>query len=401
MLANKKRLRLISTLLFHPKPFGVLNSQTLFNSSSVYLLHRSALWNNHQYLPRWAWWIYLVYSYACWFLFIGWKQLFKVWSNKCVEYERTENVARWQQLKGLFKLTFYYTTPPHFFYLFKLHRYDSAQWRNYLFPHELPGLHIHLSDGISEASHQLLADKFQFAKLMQKHGIPAFEGYRAGKQEKLKKEQLFQGKSLFLKPVHGSRQIHNYPLLYDAETQGYQLILSKSQSINNQNEIKDYIQNLVILQDYLIQPLYQTHKSLQKLTAVNDLITIRLISVLKNSAIHTVSAVLEIPTEQHGKSYFILPIGVSNGKVDLSLVSRFKQAQLTTLNLTAFTNYQIPYWKDVCTYAQKAHQLFPDVYSVGWDFAITSEDIQLIEGNFNWDVRQHQMQGPDLINWFV
>ncbi|MBQ9313965.1 MAG: hypothetical protein IJ220_03030 [Clostridia bacterium] len=46
----------------------------------------------------------------------------------------------------------------------------------------------------------------------------------------------------------------------------------------------------------------------------------------------------------------------------------------------------IPYFEDAKQIAIKAHGLFSDMKSIGWDIAITNEGPKLIEGNNDWDV---------------
>lgn len=46
---------------------------------------------------------------------------------------------------------------------------------------------------------------------------------------------------------------------------------------------------------------------------------------------------------------------------------------------------QIPFYKDAVHLAKRAHTQLPDVYTVGWDIAITDNGPVLIEGNTLWD----------------
>lgn len=45
--------------------------------------------------------------------------------------------------------------------------------------------------------------------------------------------------------------------------------------------------------------------------------------------------------------------------------------------------YQIPMWEEVIQTVEEACQMIPECRFIGWDIAITSEGVQLIEGNHN------------------
>ena len=41
-------------------------------------------------------------------------------------------------------------------------------------------------------------------------------------------------------------------------------------------------------------------------------------------------------------------------------------------------------WPELAALAVRAHALFPDVFSVGWDVVYTTEGFRLLEGNTSW-----------------
>jgi len=44
----------------------------------------------------------------------------------------------------------------------------------------------------------------------------------------------------------------------------------------------------------------------------------------------------------------------------------------------------IPFWSQLCKYIFKAHDVCPNIRTIGWDIAITDEGPVLIEGNLGW-----------------
>ena len=50
-----------------------------------------------------------------------------------------------------------------------------------------------------------------------------------------------------------------------------------------------------------------------------------------------------------------------------------------------FEGYKLPYWEEILNYVKHAHRLFYGFHSIGWDIAVTTNGIILIEGNDNWN----------------
>lgn len=166
-------------------------------------------------------------------------------------------------------------------------------------------------------------------------------------------------------------------------------------------EIMEFINDLLTRKTYLFQPLLQNHPNKQAITGVKDLITIRLVTIRKTEEFKAISAVLEIPLQNHTKNYCILPIDMESGTVKHFDENEFKLPLFDTIDFNLLKDYKLPFWKEAKDCGLQAHQQMLDVFSVGWDVAITTNGVVLIEGNFNWDVTPHQKNGPTLIQNFV
>lgn len=62
-------------------------------------------------------------------------------------------------------------------------------------------------------------------------------------------------------------------------------------------------------------------------------------------------------------------------------------------SLILFEGHKLPHWEEIIQYVKKAHLLFYGLHSIGWDVAITTDGIMLIEGNDNWDTTSVQLYG--------
>ena len=47
--------------------------------------------------------------------------------------------------------------------------------------------------------------------------------------------------------------------------------------------------------------------------------------------------------------------------------------------------FQIPHWPEILEIVSKGASAFPELRTIGWDVAVTTTGIFLLEGNHNWD----------------
>ncbi|MEA1877573.1 MAG: sugar-transfer associated ATP-grasp domain-containing protein [Bacteroidota bacterium] len=311
--------------------------------------------------------------------------------------EKEEKISCSKQLSDLLKLVFLQTTPPWFYYRYSLYRYSSIEWFDFIYTHELPNWHQVMSPNLSSVTRELLSDKSAFARHMQKQGLSVIDGHVVYKRDIFKKEDLFQGRSLFFKPLCGSQNINTYSLECDAKIDSYILNVSEDKVLTSQQEIMSFLQELLNQQDYLIQPLLQNHKELQGLSESDALITIRLISIWAGTTAQAISAVVEIPIDRFNNRFYQLPIEMKTGIIQPLEKTVFSVSNEVHSKMQHISGHQIAHWSKIVNTAIKAHKSFPDIFSVGWDLAITPEGVKLIEGNINWGVAAHQTSKPSLM----
>lgn len=400
-MATNKRILKIKQLLLKPLPKGVLKYSYILKQTDIDTLHTRAYKKNGINLKQPFKSLYTFYTFIFWFLFFGWKLTWKIWSGRSSELYNSKQIRPLKQLFDLLKLTFLFTSPPVLYYRLNLYNYKSADWNKFIFTNELPGWHKMMSPNTTKQTKTLLTNKALFAAYMQKVGVPVISDFTTLQGKKITCHQLFLKTSLFIKPVEGNRQIDNYPLYYDANTSSYQLVITKNKSLINEIEILEFVNDLLKHKAYLFQPLLQNHPSTQVLTEIKDLITIRFITICKAGEFKAISAVLEIPIKANAKNYCILPINIQSGKVQQFDENEFKSDLFNTIHFNLLKDYNLPFWKEMKDCVLKAHQQMSDIYSLGWDLAITTNGVKLIEGNFNWDVTPHQKNGPELIKHFL
>jgi hypothetical protein len=385
-------------LIKRSAPYAIFNWRYLsLNQSPSVRLHRLVFLQAWPDLPRAGWWVIALYSYAVWFGFQGWIRLWKTWKKFSPILMEHSGISRSKQFLDLWRLVFLQTTPPIYYYRYRLYRYTSREWMDFIYTYELPAWHRVMSPNLSQRSATLLSDKAAFAQEMRQQGLPVIDGMIIPQGSCVTKEQLFQQSSIFLKPLFGSRKIDAYRLEYHELSDTYTLVVSADEVIDDPERIIAFVQVLAEKHDYIIQPLLNNHPGLQVLSSFEVLITIRMITVWTGSKSQAVSAVIELPADAYSNRVYLLPVDIQSG-----VIIPVEETVFSVLNDTAFilenlTGHKVVHWEELVDISQKAHAYFSDIFSVGWDLAVTPDGVRLIEGNFNWAVDPHQINKPLLM----
>jgi hypothetical protein len=389
-------------VLARKAPHAVLSWRYILpNQSAAVRRHRRVLLNAWPRYPRAVWFAVALYSFILWYLWYGWAALYRAIRHVRPRYSASVPASTLAQCLQLFWLTFAYTTPPGFYYLYQLYRFPEREWLNFVYTHELPHWHHYHSPHIATEEQALLSDKQYFATTMRQAKLPAIETLLQIQQgERLLPDTLFQHRALFIKPLCGSRKEGCYELRYCRENDRYQL-LGEIDSCDPA-VIVSQVQREVDQRTMIAQPLLQNHSLLEPACKDNLLATIRIATAQQGEATAPFSAILEIPLSAVDKTVCPLPISLSDGEVlppRLAGIPPEKKAEIEGI-AHAMAGKVLPYWGDVVTCVIAAHGFFPNVATIGWDCAITPNGVQLLEGNLNWGVAPHQFEGvPLLAQW--
>ncbi len=359
-------------------------------------LHRQVFLQSWSIVPKFFWLPITLYSLIVWYSFFSWYYSLRCWwANKKNTVTGKSSLI---QLFDLLRLSILHGIPPRFYYHYKLYNYRTTSWFDFIYTHELPHWHCNLSLNNSTESNRLLSDKHRFSKCLAAanlQGIPTL--FFLNQNTVLSNIELFQNKSLFLKPNEGNGAKGCMLLRYSSSKDNYALIdfLSGKSLAKECIAIALAIEEKLKSQAFIVQENLQNHPSLQEHLDTDLLVTIRLITGRKNHEFSAVMAVIEIPLNNIEEGYLILPIDCSNG-----LLRPLKQKERESLLPEAIRlseklmDFTLPYWKETCTLCCNAHEQFYDITTIGWDIAISKNGPVLIEGNVNWGVAIHQIHGP-------
>jgi len=383
-------------------PYAILSWRYLLPGQNAAIrLHKAVLLHAWADKPRIVWFFITLFSYIKWFAFQGWIQLWKTWKKMSPVLQEKRGISRYKQFNDLLKLVFLQTTPPHFYYHYRLYRYTKLEWFNFIYTHELPNWHRVMSPYLSSRTTNLLSDKDAFAWEMKEQGLPVIDGIVINRENQLTQKQLFHQKSLFLKPLCGNQKIGAYELKYNAFAESYTLTIAEYQTINDKEEIFSFLKPLTEARNYLIQPLLLNHPDLQNLSDYHSLITFRVITVWAENKALILSAIAEFPICDSSDYYYMFPVDLKSG-----IILAVKEKSVTVKKeieskFEHIPGHQVILWQEMMAIAQKAHAFFPDLFSIGWDLAVTPEGVKLIEGNINWAVNAHQMDAPILMPAYI
>lgn len=331
-----------------------------------------------------------LYSLLLWYGFFAWRNSYRVWSLQHKNLNIQQGISPTHQFFQLLKLSIIYCIPAKNYYQLSLYKHPEKQWLTFVFNHQATYIHAVVSPNISPASSKLMADKHYFSQILAQNNLSAVPTITFIKANAtLDKKLLFKQQSFFLKPNKGSRKKGCFALIYSAENQNYYL---KGEGINIQgrDKIIAFISSLIKHTDYLIQPLLCNSAKLGNNAAKQDLFTIRLITAIVNNKPEVISAILEVPVARGFIERFIIDCLSGNLTIPKTVNSNNDQSleKMTELVNRPFSN-----WEEIKEIALCSHQLCSDIKTVGWDISLTTLGVVILEGNINWALLPHQLEG--------
>lgn len=153
----------------------------------------------------------------------------------------------------------------------------------------------------------------------------------------------------------------------------------------------------------LLQRRLENHPELVALGPAG-LCTVRIVTIRnpEDTTPEVLLAVFRMPTgtnvaDNFARGGLACPVDPATGTLgtavykDLSLAHRDVPVHPDTG--ATITGRHLPCWQDTVALALRAHHVFAEFPSVGWDIAITLDGPVAVEGNYNWDVVLAQQAG--------
>lgn len=403
------RLKVLFNILVVRKvPHGILSWRYILPNQPTHIkLHRTAFLNSIPQLPRVIWWLIAPFHYGRWFLIYGPWFAIRCWKRHAQNIEQREGIARFKQLRQIMSLSLCNAVLPFDYYYYRLYRFPKKRWLEFIYDQELPSWHLMHSQTMSKVTQLRINNKAVFADYLTLFGMPVIPTVLLERGKELTEQAILSKKSLFFKPCSGSRKQGCYMLNFSRSDNTYCLQSDAIEIRTNQGQILGELQKAVRSKSYIYQPLLVNPENLlldkdkvpnrKVVKQAKQLVTFRVVTKIENKSAEVTSAIFEWPTDPVKNAALPILIDIDTGELaDASqYLMHFEEHDEELKTLAGLIINQ---WEEIKNAATSAHQHFPDLYTIGWDIAVTDQGLRLIEGNINWVISPHQLIAPKLLN---
>jgi len=397
------------------QPGYTLGVGVFFGSSNAKKQHRKLIRYSHPNLPRYQAQTAFILISLSWYLVFFWIHLISFSLKKGhVKPIKSNDNNLLNTIKNILYLGLWIGVSPYNLYTLNLGNVQQKKWWNYIFLEEAVTWYTHLNytNRHRANTHQKsvsrdvnnLNNKNEFNLILRQQNLPCIDTLSVLKKNELISPEKFNSlieehQGLFIKPIskngmRGCVSITQCKSVNTIQATGKKLN-GEYIALENKPKILSFINSIQKNSEILVQPLLinradisSTIKQTYPEADTHKLITIRVITHLETNNTSEPSkvifAILETPMKrQKDVSSFEL------NKIDL---------ESGYIELTNTKQKRLPEWQEVKMLAEKAHLLFPEIQTIGWDVSLTEKGIKILEGNFGWNaiVIQHIHNTPML-----
>jgi hypothetical protein len=258
----------------------------------------------------------------------------------------------------------------------------------------------------------LLQDKLLFERYFAASGIPVARSIGATEHGGMlrndgilegdfwsRAKHGLEGTELFVKPRYGIKGRGAFKLRFTDS----QVILNDTPT--TAEELTERLSG----SSHIVQKVIEQHPSIAQLHP-RSLNTLRIITFRSANEIHVFLPYLRMAcggqiTDNNAVSRALVRVDERSGRAHASgylihngissNISRHPDSGIV------FSELSIPYFDQSIELAKSAHRWMPDMYSIGWDVAITPNGPLLLEGNDDWGATTPMWVMPDFATHFL
>jgi hypothetical protein len=365
------------------------------NQSKSVNIHRYVFTHSHTDFPIILSGLAYVYNLGRWWLYFAWIAIFKAYKKagkKCLE---EHSISKLKQLCDLFILAFGYCIPPMEYYVLRLYQWPRTNWLDFTYDFQANSWHAALNYPNAKITQQLICDKAAFEMFLSEHRLPTIESLHVIKKgiEITPKELASLPETSFFKPTNGNRSAGCFALQKDDSIDHdakLRFIWFKGGSEMPHKDSKD-LNRLIASRDYLIQPLLKNHPDFEQLFGTDKLATIRLITCNAEGKCTGISAVLETAMPYKPMLYWNVAIDISTGEFIEPIKHNGIERPEFDAWFATLRGQKCPQWQALLTLCTSAHDLLPELLTIGWDVSLEENGPTIVEGNISWGLQQHQV----------
>lgn len=400
-------------------PHGLVSPAYLWPTADERVhLHRALWWKQGDRWPRPLW---LVAEFWLWLRWVCWHAVpacRRSLGRMASVVEREEGISRRIQRLRILKLALFWCIPPWESYRYRLYRAPNAAL-DYIYDAETFAYHVWRSEplGLQADSLRRLQDKLRLAAELAAAGIPVVATF-AVVQEYLEapwfETQVTKHGHVFCKTNSGNRGLGAFSAWSTPDGIAGQTFGGASLPDTEAVKVawRSLLWRSLLAQDSaLIQPYLENHPDLAPLAYNRETITVRFISQWRTdpgedaAVCYCLSAELEVPagrTANGDTFYAILPLHPETGaflppESRLIAEQAVRDAVLGVQSAVQALRC-LPDWSRLAELSCRAHDGFPDIRAIAWDWVPTSSGPVLLEGNFGWGTAAVQVRLGGLIS---
>lgn len=324
------------------------------------------------------------------FAYLSWRHTRKL--GRSVQAETGKGLLRqvWEQ----FSLALRFSISPKKYYVFELFRPERRRnARHYIARYQFKGgLHNLLESRIERPTRRILNDKAAFFRHCQAHGIATALTFLVIREDgTLQRVGSFDGMlprcDLFLKPVggRGGRGCERWQWLGDDRYKSQDGVALSAADLLSQ------IRETARTSAMMVQEAMLAHEDLHDLSL--SMLTSCRIMTVKNEVggFEATHAVFKSSTKQGAivdnfhKGGIVSKVDMRTGELgpasDAGVGRPCVWLERHPLTDGQIKGRRLPLWAETIDLVCRAHAVFPDRVTVGWDVAITNRGPVIIEGN--------------------
>jgi hypothetical protein len=376
--------------IYRKMPHGLMSIRYLWTFRDSHILaHRALWWQSGKNLPRLLWLLLECLLYIRWVIISGPLCSLRYWRSA-----RNTNPEDFtlKNLFALFQLTLGWCIHPKDCYRFNLLEHPHHVL-NYVYDHEINAYHAQRNSQLNLNKKQLkiLQDKIALTEFLGDKGIPVvpiIKNYSQYTEFKQIAEILPRKTKVFCKMRSGNQARGAFAAWPTKHGWNGKTFFGKK--LETLQAVESAWKDLCLLDDALIQPYQNNHPKLEYLSDINETITVRLITHWVSGALECLMIVLEVPvsvTLKNGTKkigYNLYQIDVQSGLIKPFPLAHNVTSDILQKSNLLNTNTILPYWKQLLEASFCAHNQFPGIWAIAWDWVITSDGPLLLEGNSGW-----------------
>lgn len=232
-----------------------------------------------------------------------------------------------------------------------------------------------------------VSDKDTFALLSKERGVPAIMAeflYSKGAEKAVAGSSEFPRDNLFFKAVDGSfgKEIERWEYQPDMHNWVHE------DKRLTEPELHEYFKEASLKRNYILQKEARNHPSISQFS-VSGLVTFRVQTVLGlHSEPETAGFLMAMPTKgmwvnhgEHGGIVASMNNDTQRLEIGIRRVPKYETFTHHPDTGAQIEGHYLEQWPQLRDLAFQAHKSFPEIFSIGWDLALTEEGPRVVEGN--------------------